>query len=120
MSMVALIALALLGAPLFAVIASSAMLGFASEDTDLSVIGIEIYRLAETPVLLAIPLFAFAGYLLGESQAPARLFGSPMPFLVGFRAVWPSCRWPLALSLPRLPGLPESPSLHWGRCSIRP
>ncbi|MAI25257.1 MAG: C4-dicarboxylate ABC transporter [Spirochaeta sp.] len=73
MSMVALIALALLGAPLFAVIASSAMLGFASEDTDLSVIGIEIYRLAETPVLLAIPLFTFAGYLLGESQAPARL-----------------------------------------------
>ena len=73
MSMVALIVLALLGAPLFAVIASSAMLGFASEDTDLSVIGIEIYRLAETPVLLAIPLFTFAGYLLGESKAPARL-----------------------------------------------
>ena len=73
MSMVALIALALLGAPLFAVIASRAMLGFASEDTDLSVIGIEIYRLAETPVLLAIPLFTFAGYLLGESEAPARL-----------------------------------------------
>jgi len=73
MSMVILIGLALLGAPLFAVIASSAMLGFASEDTDLSVIGIEIYRLAETPVLLAIPLFTFAGYLLGESEAPARL-----------------------------------------------
>jgi len=73
MSFVLLIVLALLGAPLFAVIASSAMLGFASEDTDLSVIGIEIYRLAETPVLLAIPLFTFAGYLLGESNAPARL-----------------------------------------------
>lgn len=73
MSMVTLIVLALLGAPLFAIIASSAMLGFASEETDLSVIGIEIYRLAETPVLLAIPLFTFAGYLLGESQAPARL-----------------------------------------------
>jgi tripartite ATP-independent transporter DctM subunit len=73
MSFVLLIVLALVGAPLFAVIASSAMLGFASEDTDLSVIGIEIYRLAETPVLLAIPLFTFAGYLLGESNAPARL-----------------------------------------------
>lgn len=68
-----LLALALAGAPLFAVIASSAMLGFYSEDTDLSVMGIEIYRLAETPVLLAIPLFTFAGYLLGESEAPARL-----------------------------------------------
>lgn len=73
MSFALLILLALVGAPLFAVIAASAMLGFASEDTNLSVIGIEIYRLAETPVLLAIPLFTFAGYLLSESQAPARL-----------------------------------------------
>ena len=73
MSFAFLLLLALAGAPLFAVIASGAMLGFASEDTDLSVMGIEIYRLAETPVLLAIPLFTFAGYLLSESQAPARL-----------------------------------------------
>jgi len=65
--------LALLGAPLFCVIAASAMLGFHSEEVDLQVVGIEIYRLAEMPVLLAIPLFTFAGYLLGESQAPRRL-----------------------------------------------
>ena len=65
--------LALAGTPLFAVIAASAMYGFAGEEVDLQVIGIEIYRLAETPVLLAIPLFTFAGYLLGESGAPARL-----------------------------------------------
>jgi tripartite ATP-independent transporter DctM subunit len=64
---------ALAGAPLFAVIAASALLGFAREDVDLSVVAIEIYRLAEMPVLLAIPLFTFAGYLLGESQAPGRL-----------------------------------------------
>ncbi len=68
-----LLVLALAGAPLFAIIAASAMLGFQSEEVDLSVMGIEIYRLAETPVLLAIPLFTFAGYLLGESQAPQRL-----------------------------------------------
>jgi tripartite ATP-independent transporter DctM subunit len=68
-----LVLLALAGAPLFAVIAASAMLGFASEEVDLSVMGIEIYRLAEMPVLLAIPLFTFAGYLLGESDAPKRL-----------------------------------------------
>jgi tripartite ATP-independent transporter DctM subunit len=37
------------------------------------VISIEIYRLAEMPILLAIPLFTFAGYLLGESQASTRL-----------------------------------------------
>lgn len=68
-----LVLLALLGAPLFAVIAASALLGFWREGIDLQVIAIEIYRLAETPVLLAIPLFTFAGYLLGESQAPRRL-----------------------------------------------
>lgn len=73
MFMLLLVLLALFGAPLFAVIAASAMLGFAGEEVDLQVIGIEIYRLAETPVLLAIPLFTFAGYLLGESAAPARL-----------------------------------------------
>ena len=72
-SMILLALLALAGTPLFAVIAASAMYGFAGEDVDLQVIGIEIYRLAETPVLLAIPLFTFAGYLLGESGAPARL-----------------------------------------------
>jgi len=64
---------ALAGAPLFAVIAASALLGFAREDVDLQVVAIEIYRLAEMPVLLAIPLFTFAGYVLGESQAPQRL-----------------------------------------------
>lgn len=69
----ALIAMALLGAPLFAVIAASVMLSFAREDVDLTVVIISIYRLAEMPVLLAIPLFTFAGYLLAESQAPHRL-----------------------------------------------
>ena len=64
---------ALLGAPLFAVIAAAALAGFYSEGIDLSVVVIEIYRLAETPVLLAIPLFTFAGYVLGESGAPGRL-----------------------------------------------
>jgi len=68
-----LILLALAGAPLFAVIVASALLGFHGEEIDLSVVAIEIYRLAEMPVLLAIPLFTFAGYLLGESQAPQRL-----------------------------------------------
>jgi tripartite ATP-independent transporter DctM subunit len=67
------ILLALFGAPLFAVIAFSALMGFRSEEIDLSVVAIEVYRLAEMPVLLAIPLFTFAGYLLGESGAPRRL-----------------------------------------------
>lgn len=70
---VLLLLLALLGVPLFVVIASSALLGFYTSDVDLAVVLIEFYRLAEMPILLAIPLFTFAGYLLGESRAPQRL-----------------------------------------------
>ena len=68
-----LLLLALLRTPLFVIIACSAMLGFYSEGIDLAVISIEVYRLAEMPILLAIPLFTFAGYLLGEGQASTRL-----------------------------------------------
>ncbi len=74
--MVAFLVLALLvilGAPLFAIIASSALIGFHGADIDLSVIAIEIYRIVDTPVLIAIPLFTFAGYVLGESKASERL-----------------------------------------------
>ncbi len=68
-----LVLLAMIRTPLFAVIAASAMLGFYSEGIDLSVIAIEIYRLAEMPVLPAIPLFTFAGFMLGECGASKRL-----------------------------------------------
>ncbi len=68
-----LLILAIMRTPLFVVIAASAMLGFYSAEIDLSVISIEIYRLAEMPVLLAIPLFTFAGYMLGEGNASQRL-----------------------------------------------
>jgi tripartite ATP-independent transporter DctM subunit len=68
-----LIILALLGAPLFAIIAASALFGFWQQETDLQVIAIEFFGLAEMPILLAIPLFTFAGYLLSESGAPGRL-----------------------------------------------
>lgn len=73
MKTVVLLIIALLGAPLFAVIGAGALFGFYTEEIDLAAIAIEIYRLAETPVLIAIPLFTFAGYILGESQAPHRL-----------------------------------------------
>ena len=65
--------LAICRTPLFVIIVAGAMAGFYSEDISLSVVSIEVYRLAEMPILLAIPLFTFAGYLLGESQASTRL-----------------------------------------------
>ena len=68
-----LLLLAVLGAPLFAIIATSAMLGFRREDTDLMNMALEIQSIADLPFLAAIPLFTFAGYLLSESEAPKRL-----------------------------------------------
>ena len=65
--------LAILGAPLFAVIAASAMLGFHGQESDLMAMSIEIQTIASMPFLAAIPLFTFAGYLLSESNAPKRL-----------------------------------------------
>jgi tripartite ATP-independent transporter DctM subunit len=65
--------LAILGAPLFAVIATSAMLGFQRDETDLMNIALEVLSIADLPFLAAIPLFTFAGYLLSESNAPRRL-----------------------------------------------
>lgn len=68
-----LLLLAVFGAPLFAIIATSAMLGFSRDETDLMNMAIEILGLADLPFLTAIPLFTFAGYLLSESNAPQRL-----------------------------------------------
>ncbi|MCH9005019.1 MAG: TRAP transporter large permease subunit [Proteobacteria bacterium] len=65
--------LAVLGAPLFAVIAASAMLGFHGQDTDLMIMALEVQSIGSMPFLSAIPLFTFAGYLLSESNAPKRL-----------------------------------------------
>lgn len=70
---VLLVVLAVFGAPLFTVIAASAMLGYQREGIDLMAIPIEILGIAEMPFLSAIPLFTFAGYLLSASKAPQRL-----------------------------------------------
>ena len=70
---VLLILLAILGAPLFAIIATSAMVGFVRDETDLMNMAIELLSIADLPFLAAIPLFTFAGYILSESAAPKRL-----------------------------------------------
>jgi C4-dicarboxylate transporter DctM subunit len=60
---VCLIALALLGAPLFTILAGAAILGFTQQEIDLAILGVELYRLVDTPILLALPLFTYAGYV---------------------------------------------------------
>ena len=73
--------LALIGSPLFVVILATAMLGFLVSDIPLTVIPIEIYRLVDTPLLLALPLFTFSGYILAESNLSSRLVRVTQAFL---------------------------------------
>ena len=68
-----LILLIISGLPIFAGIIAAAILGLYVNGVDFSAIAIEIFRLANAPVLLAIPLFTFAGYLLSEGGTSARL-----------------------------------------------
>jgi tripartite ATP-independent transporter DctM subunit len=65
--------LAILGSPLFVVMAALALLSFYGAGIDPSVVVIEMSRLAETPMLLSLPLFILAGTVLSESKAPVRL-----------------------------------------------
>ncbi len=70
---IALLLLAALGAPLFALLAAIALIGFHFAGEPGAAVAIEFYRLADMPALIAIPLFTLAGYLLAESHAPRRL-----------------------------------------------
>ena len=65
--------LMLLGTPVFVVISGLALYLFHTSFIDLSAIIIEMHRMATTPLLVAIPLFTFSGYMLSESGAPRRL-----------------------------------------------
>jgi tripartite ATP-independent transporter DctM subunit len=68
-----LMILTLSGMPVFSAMMAAAILGLYANQVDFSAISLEIYRLANAPVLLAVPFFTFAGYLLAEGGTPARL-----------------------------------------------
>jgi C4-dicarboxylate transporter DctM subunit len=78
---IGLVVITLLGAPLFAVIGTSAMLGYRSAGFQLSGVADAFYSLSESSVLVAIPLFTFAGFLLSAGQAPRRLVRLSQAFL---------------------------------------
>jgi len=67
------ILLALVGTPLFIVIAALALISFHAVEIDPSVVIIEMTRLGDTPLLISLPLFIFAGIMLSESGAPGRI-----------------------------------------------
>ena len=68
-----LLAAALAGAPLVAVLMGAAMLGFLASGIDLAAVPIEVYRIVDTPLLVALPLFTYAGYVLAEANTSQRL-----------------------------------------------
>ena len=70
-----------LGAPLFIVFSGLTLFLLFFANIDSSAMIIEMHRIATTPILVAIPLFTFAGYLLSESKAPRRLIGLTDAFL---------------------------------------
>jgi C4-dicarboxylate transporter DctM subunit len=76
-----ILGLALIRSPLFLVIGALALLSFYSADIDVSVVIIEMSRLADTPLLVSLPLFIFAGILLSEGKAPSRMLRFSQIFL---------------------------------------
>ncbi len=84
----AIIALLILfGMPLFAAFGSLALLSFKHSGIDVSAVGVAMYTLAGSPLLIAIPLFTFAGYLFAHSRAPDRLVRLSHAFFPGGLAV---------------------------------
>ncbi|MEM6708005.1 MAG: TRAP transporter large permease subunit [Pseudomonadota bacterium] len=77
---------ALLGAPLFALILAAAMVGFTVSEIELTVVAIEVYRIVDTPLLVALPLFTFAGYLLAEARTSERLVALTQALVGGLPA----------------------------------
>ncbi len=73
MTLLAVLALSAIGAPLYAIMGGLGLRLMSAEGTQLEAFVAEMLRLASLPALIAVPLFTFAGYILAESKAPQRL-----------------------------------------------
>lgn len=65
--------LAVIGTPIYSLMGALALYLFHLAEIPATAVIIEMARLASLPALIAVPLFTFAGYVLAESKAPARL-----------------------------------------------
>lgn len=70
---IGIIILALLGTPLYAIIGLGGLVAYHYAEIDSTGIFIELYRVSSSPILIAIPLFTFAGFIMAESKTPQRL-----------------------------------------------
>jgi C4-dicarboxylate transporter DctM subunit len=71
--MIVVVAAAVVGTPLFAILGGTAALLFMHDGVTPATILIETYTLSVSPTLPAIPLFTLAGFLLAEGKASERL-----------------------------------------------
>lgn len=70
---IALIIIALLGAPLFTVLGAGGMLASYASELSPDLLIIEMNRLASSPSMIALPLFIFAGVIMSSGGAAKRL-----------------------------------------------
>ncbi len=71
----AVLALFLLGTPLFVCLGILTLLLLWSVGLDPQVVAIEIYRISRSPGLVAIPMFAYSGVVMARSRMPVRFVG---------------------------------------------
>jgi tripartite ATP-independent transporter DctM subunit len=71
----AFLALALIGTPLFLVFGASAMYLFATNEGTIASVAVDVFseKFADSPQLVTIPLFTIAGYIMAEGGTPNRL-----------------------------------------------
>lgn len=69
------------GLPLFLLFGAIALFLFWNAGIDSTAVAIEMTRLSSSPLLVAIPLFTFAGTLFAEGGAPRRLVNVSRAFL---------------------------------------
>ena len=72
---------AFLGAPLFIILGGLAFMFFILAGIDISAVIIETARIGTSPVLITIPLFTFAGYIMAEAGTPRRMINLVRSFI---------------------------------------
>ena len=100
-----LVLMALLGAPLFVVVLGAAILGLLASGVDPAVAAISIYEITQQPLLVALPFFTFAGYVMAAAKTSERLMALTQALFGWMPAGW---RWWASW---RAPCSPRSPAL---------
>ena len=101
--------LALLGAPVFVIMAGSTIIAWLTHETPslqhTRFLAPDVLdeRFAGSPILVTVPLFTFVGYMMAQSRAPERIVRAANESPEMIMSTVPSVRpWLMSDSLPRL------------------